>query len=823
MGAVFLEALEALEHEAPVVLVIDDAQWADVDSLRAVLFALRRLSSSRVLTLLVERDEDTTRLPDGLRRLASGTTGRSLALDALGSGEIRTLAAAFGVDGLTVRTAQRLRDHTGGNPLYVRALLSELPMDRWRTWQPLLPAPRAFVAQVVSRLSACSPPARALVEACSVLGVRSSLRTAAALAELDEPVGALEEAAALELLQGIDRMQIWDVTFPHPLVQAAVYEHVNPTRRVRLHREAAELVEDAGTALRHRVAAATPPDGALAATLDDFARVEMQWGAWASAASALVEASRMSVERQDREQRLLRAIDAIVSAGDLPQASAFAQDVARFEPGPLRDAALGYLAVLRGRLEEAEQLLMTGWERSNASGDRHLGALLALRWTLHSVGRLRGADIVMWSRRSMDLVPDDEAVRLEAEAIRGLGLGLGGQVADGILAYEAVMTPQTGGESSIAGRVWMAKSWLQLVVDDLDGVTRALDEVAMRQLSTGSIRIAVWAYVWLARAHYLQGQWNDAGMAAERAVALLEETGHEWLRPLARWVAVSVQAARGEWSSAEVHAARASADSGDYELMVVSSALATAELAWSRGDFRQVLSALKPVRAIQPREGIDEPGFWPWQHLYGDALISAGRLDDAAAFLAPHEELAAERKRRSSIARLARVRGRLEAAAGRIDAADTAFQDGLAHLDGLPLPFDRAQLELGYGQMLRRRGHRRAASAQLELARERFVALGAQPYVERCDLELRAGGLAPVKRNSAGAARLTPQELAVARRVTAGMSNRDIAAAMAISAKTVQFHIGNIYSKLGVRNRLQLANRLREGHQGATEPPAGTT
>jgi predicted ATPase len=280
VGAVFLEALEALEHEAPVVLVIDDAQWADVDSLRAVLFALRRLSSSRVLTLLVERNEDTTRLPDGLRRLASGTTGRPLHLDALGSSEIRTLAAAFGVDGFTVRTAQRLRDHTGGNPLYVRAMLSELPMDRWRTWQPLLPAPRAFVAQVMSRLSACSPPARALVEACSVLGVRSSLRMAAALAELDEPVGALEEAAALELLQGIDRMQIWDVTFPHPLVQAAVYEHVNPTRRVRLHRAAAALVEDAGTALRHRVAAATPPDGALAATLDDFARVEMQWGAW---------------------------------------------------------------------------------------------------------------------------------------------------------------------------------------------------------------------------------------------------------------------------------------------------------------------------------------------------------------------------------------------------------------------------------------------------------------------------------------------------------------------------------------------------------------
>ena len=409
------------------------------------------------------------------------------------------------------------------------------------------------------------------------------------------------------LLQGTDAVEIWDVMFPHPLVQAAVYEHVAPTVRVRLHRAAAGLAEDAGAALRHRVAATTPPNAELAAALDAFARGEMRWGAWASAASALVEAGRMSVRRDEREERLLRAMDAIVSAGDLPQAFAFARDVARFESGPLRDAALGYLAVLRGRVTEAESLLTMGWKRSDPASDPHLAALLALRWTLHSVGRLRGAEIVEWSRRSMALVPEDDAVRLEAEAILGLGLGLMGRVPDGIAAYEDVLAPLTGDEGSTAGRVWMAKSWLQLVVDDLDGIPQTLAEVARDQLGGGSVRIAVWAHVWRSRALFLLGDWDDAAASAERAVSLLEETGHDLLRPLARWVAVSVPTGRGEWAAAEAHAERAVADRGDYELMIVAAALAAAEPAWARGDHEGVLGALAPVRAIQPRQGSTNP------------------------------------------------------------------------------------------------------------------------------------------------------------------------------------------------------------------------
>jgi DNA-binding CsgD family transcriptional regulator len=258
--------------------------------------------------------------------------------------------------------------------------------------------------------------------------------------------------------------------------------------------------------------------------------------------------------------------------------------------------------------------------------------------------------------------------------------------------------------------------------------------------------------------------------------------------------------------------------SGDYELVIVTAALAKATLAWHRGDHEGVLQVLEPVLAIQDRKGVDEPGFWPWQHLYADALVSAGKLEDALAFLVPHERLAVNRQRHSSIARLARVRGSAEAAAGRYQAAEAAFKHGLDELRGLPMPFEQALLELTYGKMLRRRGHRRAATTQLDAARERFTAVGARYFVEACEMELTGNGLAPTRRSNSDPTRLTPQEIAVARLAVSGLSNSDIALKMSIRVKTVQFHVSNVYSKLGVRNRLQLANRFAEMGGLANDP-----
>jgi len=819
VGSTLLELFEELEEKNVLVLVVEDAHWSDIDSLRALLFALRRLVSERVLTLLTVRKEDELRLPEGLRRLAVGGTGVTLPLGPLTPAEIQALATELGVQEFSARIAARLAEHTGGNPLYVRALLDEVPPGRWRTWEPELPAPRAFAAQAAQRLDACSPDARRLVEATSVIGVTAALTTAGAVAGLTTPLSALDEAIAVGLLRVCDEPRLGDVGFPHPLVRAAVYERLAPGRRAQLHLAAAEVAEDGGEALRHRVAAAQPPDEQLAGELSSYAERQAAAGAWGGAASAFLQASRLTGVPVRREQFVLRALDAMIGSGDLVQASVFADDIAGVGSGPLRDAALGYLAVLRGQPAAAEGLLQSAWSGSDPAPDARLAAVVAQRRALHSVGRLYGSQIVDWTSRALELCPPDEPVRVEAEALLGLGLGLSGRVSAGLDTYEKFRAHYAdAGEAAPRERLQMPLGWLRLVADDVEGARSVLAETAPGQLRRGSVRIAVWAYVWLSRSEFLLGSWDRAASAAERAVALLEESGHEWLRPLARWAAGAVPAARGEWGAAEEHARLGAAHPGDYELMIVAAALARAQVAAAQQDSEAVLRALQPVVAIEPREGIDEPGFWPWQDLYADALVSTGQLTEAAAFLEPHEELAAARGLRSAAAMLARVRGRLEAAAGRPEAAEVAFQRAQAEIEGVTLPFQKALIGLGHGQLLRRLGQRRAAAEQLQSAHDRFAELRAVPYLERCERELQACGLAPAKRQNFDPSALTAQELAVARLVAAGLSNRQVAAELFVSVKTVQFHLTHIYSKLHIGSRTELAASLRDD-----APPAEST
>ena len=237
MGRRLLQALTGLDRARPLALVIDDAHAADLDSLRALLFALRRLSDQPVMTVLMRRPEAAD-LPEGLVRLAEcARTGFELPIGPMLPAEVQDLAAAVGVPGLPLRTAYRMCAHTLGNPRHLVALLAELPVEAWSR-EMVLPAPRLFSRSVVRTLDSCADAARRLVEAVAVLGEHADLSTAAAIADVDEPLVALEEACRAGLLTTPHPTSAWHLAFPDPLVGAAVYgqlgrpgEHVCTWRR----------------------------------------------------------------------------------------------------------------------------------------------------------------------------------------------------------------------------------------------------------------------------------------------------------------------------------------------------------------------------------------------------------------------------------------------------------------------------------------------------------------------------------------------------------------------------------------------------------------
>jgi predicted ATPase/DNA-binding CsgD family transcriptional regulator len=826
-GARVLDLLGSLQEQGPVVLAVDDAHWADLPSLRALLFGLRRLVADQVLALIVTRDEQSPALPEGLRRLVRDQ-GATLRLAGLDAEDLRALAEAMRIGMVSSRAAQRLHAHTQGNPLHARALLEELPADTWRSDELPLRSPRSFSMLVLHRAATCSPEAQRLVEAASVLGLRCSLATAARLASVDDPLQALEEATRAGLLQPRDAMLSGRaVTFPHPLVHAAVYHDLGPARRAALHAAAAELAEDEASSLRHRVAAAPTEDARLAADLAALGRREATRQAWAIAATHLVSASRLSPARADRERLLLEAMDYMVVAGDFAQASSYAEVVASFAESPRRPYVLALLALANGRVVEAEGLLQDAWERCDAAADAELAVSVAVQIGIRCLLRARGARAADWARRALALVDTTlGAVPLAARAVTLLATGLAhtGRVQEGLAALDAPHPGIAPTPEPALHQLW-SRAWVKAVMtDEVHQARTELANLAAVCRQQGLSSLETLALTYLAWAEYRSGAWDDAILHAELAVSIAQDTDEVWPLPLVHGAAAAPLAGRGDWASAAEHCrvARQVAETFGLETYIAYAAIAQAQYAAARGDHLGVIEATEPLFQLARVEGIDEPaGDWPWQDLRADALVSAGRLEEAAEILEPYEALAAERGRRSWMASAARGRGRLEATRGRQAEAEAAFLDGLGQIEQVSMPFDRALLEFAYGQFLRRLGRRRAAATQLGLAQECFVSLGAQPYIDRCDRELAACGLAPARRRGRDRARLTPQELSVVRLAASGLSNREVAAELVVSVKTVEFHLNHAYRKLAVDSRKELASRLQES-RGSPGPDLAT-
>ncbi|MFC9551791.1 AAA family ATPase [Rhodococcus sp. NPDC056960] len=801
-----VEAVAKDAGDAPFVVVLDDAHWADVASLQALTSVVHLLDRSALIAL-VTNSEPPDGVPAEVLDLLDRHRRHRIRVRPLDASDTRALANDLAHVDLPAPVAHQLVQHTAGNPRHLTQLLQEVDPSAWGQWQPVLPVPRTFAANVLSRVSACSPPARALVESAAVLAGEPRFADAAALADIEHPVEALDEIHRAGLLAVGEHRGVTVLSFPSPLTRAAVYRSLGPVRLRDLHDHAARIVEDEGRRLDHRAAATSFADPALADELDKYSAGRATVGAWSAVADALIKSSRLTADRGEREHRLIRAVDALLGTGKLSQALAFAPEIESFPASPLRDAVLGYLAIQRGRPAEADQLLTQSWAACDPETDPATAALICQRRVLDSLARWHGPDLVEWGCRAVALVDSADPSAVESAAIMGLGLAATGRIAEARAAYDTLSAKVALGAQS--QRFDMARGWLDLALDDPETARQELESAVPTAFRMGSTRISLWAQAWLARTQFALGDWSGAIVTVERAGHQLEDATLDLLRPLVHWTGAQTHALRGNWPAAQEHLRLAAASSHDYPMMFIPASLARAQCAEVETDYAGVIRALEPLTRLHPREGIDEPGFWQWPDVYANALVMAGRVDDADTFLVPHEERAAERGHRSAMARLGYARGRIAGARGDIDGARDVFEEALAHLETLPLPYDRARVNFAYGQTLRRAGKRREADAVMQAARESYFALGATAYVQRCDRELKAGGL-NLKRSRFTLDELTPQERAVTELVAGGASNKEAAGELFLSVKTVQYHLTRVYAKLGIRSRSELAAQFRE-------------
>jgi DNA-binding CsgD family transcriptional regulator len=798
-GAAVLQDLDRLGDLRATVLVVDDAHLADAASLGALTFSLRRLAADPVLAIFVTRDDQVSRLPAGLLRLADAG-GDRLHVHGLSETEVAELIQARGLGEPTGAATARLRRHTDGSPLYVRALLDELPVETLLTAEPL-PAPPSYALLFTSALVTHSEPAQRLARAAALLPDGSPLDLVAAVAEVADPRQALEELSrSPAVLTCVESERGWTVGFPHPLVRAAVYDDLGPHARAVLHARAGGLLTG-DVALRHLVAASDGSDDELAGRLVAAATANLARGDVHTAAELTLKASRVGAPGTTSDERILDAVNLLLIDGDLASTKALAEELADTPPTARRVYLQARLAWFAGEPDAAESLATEAWSRGDQLSPDHRGSLAAILSQLHNM-RADGAGAAEWASQAIALgLPPDLAD--STNAARAFGLAMVGRIDEALGVLESVPSDPTlvrGYSHQLTTR-----GALRVATDDLVGARADLATVCNASNAEVSPQrlLAMGA---LAEVEFRLGSWDASLAAAEHALSLAEDTEQVWVQGYLHTAAVLVCAARGDWVHADQHlaAARNLAEQlGDLATFAVCEN-ASVHIAWCRSDPDEVVarSALLVSLGGGPTH---EPGLMQWPVQYVSALVELGRLDEAEPHIAEFEALARERGCDSRLAGLARVRGELATARRDHQAARASFGAALELDRGGVSVLDAALLQAAFGRFLRRRGEKGAAVQRLTEARTRLNALGARPFVARVEDELAACGVAPTKRTLQLPAALTPQERTIATLVCQGMTNPEVAQRLVLSVKTVSYHLGNVYTKLNVHSRTQLA------------------
>lgn len=799
-GAALLRHLEARPATASAIVAVDDAQWIDKASAAALGFVLRRLRVPPVVFVVCLRTS-----PDGTspalavfrRTLLDRPRSLRVRVAGLSADDIEALARGSGLDVGRV-VAERIREQTGGSPRHVRAILSEVPPERIIDPGRGLPVPDSIRVEMAETLEDLSEGSRRLVEALAVLGETTPLVAAGRIGSVDDPVAALEPLLARELVTWWPEDPVTPVRVRTGAYRSAIYQAITPRRRHALHRAAAG--DGIGDLWLHRVAAADTADRDLAGELAGAAQESSRRGDLEGAARLMLWAVSLSTDRPGSERRLARAARYLLRAHKDEQLAALLPRLRACGPDPACDLMMGLSAYMHGRLTAAESLLRS--VRATVPADPELDELPVELWLAAIYARQDRPEAEAEMARlalgdGRDPLATSWANYFLADAtgrVHGVAAALGE------LAQHPIDTSTATRPLRWARGIWQVLSGAPAAaIDDLRSAAAGFDD-------TDGSALGLTASAALAYAHYSLGAWGAATTAADNAVRRARARGRSWQMAPVHAVATCIAAGRGDWDRARQHL---DDTEQSYELIGLESwriypAFAAAALAQAAADYPAMLRAVNQLAdASHPTSEARYFEAW-WRPLHIEALLGTQQLSPAAESLRELGRLAEDVRQLDVV--FDWLSGWLAHRNGDERTAQARFDEGLAR----PVTFDdmpmyRARLNETYAQLLLDQHNRRGAVACLREAQDTYLLLRAQPFLERCGELLRACGLEPVESPSGPSlSALSRRELRVAHLVSAGLTNKETAKELFVSPKTVEYHLGNIFLKLGLGSRREL-------------------
>jgi DNA-binding CsgD family transcriptional regulator len=699
-----------------------------------------------------------------------------------------------------------------GDPSDLRTLLSEGsdvdPRDPGR-----LALPRPVAAAIGDQLWALPLDTRVILDMLAVLNLRMPIAQLSQAAVVESPSAAIEPAVTSGLVDWWPEEPTCPVEIRHPLIRDAIYARITATQRHMLHARAAAMVSEPAS-WEHRVAALERPDEGLAAQLQSLAAGELADGRLALAATHLLWASDISPTRDDRERRLLTAAMHLLLAEE-SRGLALREAVEATAPSPLRSCVLGTMAFACGQLREAEQWLRDALAQAREDADsQSLAATIAARLAGTYVLLGAGENAMTLARWALGTGRLDAAAASRTRTVIAIGAA---QVA-GPHAGQAELAhldadPARVGLVDVDGLAF--RGVFRLLAGDLGQAIADLT-ASLRLARRGATLIqGLRSYFYLALAQYLAGAWDDAQLAAEQGFEAAAIRSRPCDLPLLHLAAGCVPAGRGAAGEAGRHAQLAgeAAAGLDYGAEKLYAAMARALVCQAAGDYRGMADALGPWQDEQTLDGRSRMYAVLWRPLLAEGLLGSGQLDRAAVVVG---QLRAEAGQVAYLApALAWLEGWLAEQRGVPEQAGRIYQHG-EDTAGTGSPVHTARLLLAHGRLLRRTGQRRPAVERLRRAKDMYLALRAGPFITWAEEELAACDLPG---NPAGTRQsvlaLTRRETEVAHLVGKGLSNPEIAAELFISRKAVEYHLGNIYAKCGLKGRQQLRRFVEQWRQPA--------